>query len=557
MSIADPPSAAVRPAPVPDRAVAGTAVLPRPRTRPGTPRPSRAAHLIEGSLLVVAGLAAALAVALRFVGPKALWLDETLTVNIARLPLPKLFEALRHDGSPPAYYLLLHFWLRLFGSGTQTVRVLAGLLSLATLPAAWALGRAVGGRRVALALVIVLACNPFALRYGTENRMYSLVMLLATLAALTLIRCLQRPTVIRLFLFGLVCGFLLLTHYWALFLVAGLGAVLALVALRGPVRTPARMALAALCGGCLLFLPWAPSFYFQATNTGTPWADAASPMMLVKALGEFAGWETAGGMALFVLYLAAFVLLTAGLVLVAVRAARPLASLIGWRGPVPGSRWAGPAAAVAVGTMLIAVAGGMLAGAAFAYRYASVVLPLVALLVALGVTAVRGTRFGPVASAALLVAIAVLGTSVGAREILGQRTQAPVVAAQIVAAARPGDVVAFCPDQLGPAVSRLLPDRLYTEVTFPRWDDPERINWVDYAQINGAANVGVFARQVLNLAGSHQIWLVWESGYRTLGYSCQELRDTLEVSRPAYSEPVHSQPRKYYEHESLVRFAPA
>ena len=37
-------------------------------------------------------------------------------------------------------------------------------------------------------------------------------------------------------------------------------------------------------------------------------------------------------------------------------------------------------------------------------------------------------------------------------------------------------------------MSRLLPSRLYTQVTFPRWDDPARINWVDYAQINAATN---------------------------------------------------------------------
>ena len=40
----------------------------------------------------------------------ALWLDEALTVNIARLPLSQLQDALKHDGAPPLYYVLLHFW---------------------------------------------------------------------------------------------------------------------------------------------------------------------------------------------------------------------------------------------------------------------------------------------------------------------------------------------------------------------------------------------------------------------------------------------------------------
>lgn len=519
-------------------------------------RPSPAARRVAGGLLAVAGVVTVAAAALRFTGPRGLWLDEALTVNIARLPVPKLLEALRHDGSPPAYYLLLHGWIRVFGTGTHAVRALAGLLSLATLPAGWCLGRAIGGRRVATALLVILACNPFALRYGTENRMYSLVVLLATLAALALVRALQRPTVTRLVGFGATCGLLLLTHYWALYLVAGLGAALAVASLRGPVRGRARLALPALCGGCLLFVPWVPSFLFQATHTGTPWATAASPMMLIEALGEFAGWEKAPGVALFVVYMTGLVVVAAAVTSVAWRRGRRLAALIGWRRPAAGARWAGPVAAVAVGTMVIALVGGLVASAAFAYRYASVVLPLVALLVALGVVAVGRSRAGVVASAGVLVVIALLGTSAGASEILDARTQATMVAAQIQAAARPGDVVAYCPDQLGPAVSRLLPDRLYTQVTFPRWDDPSRINWVDYAQVNAAANTGLFARELLNLAGSHQVWLVWESGYRTLGHSCEALRDTLTVSRPDYSEPVHSQPGRYYEHESLMRFAP-
>ena len=507
--------------------------------------------------MLVAGIGVMVGVGLRFVGPSALWLDEAITVSISHLPLPKLFEALRHDGSPPAYYVLLHFWMRVFGTSTGAVRALAGVISVATLPAGWRLGRAIGGRRVGTAVVIVLACNPFALRYGTENRMYSLVMLLSTVAALLLVRALQRPTVIRLVGFGALCGLLLLTHYWALYLIAGLGGALLVASLWGPVRTRARLCLAALCGGSLLFVPWVPSFLFQAAHTGTPWATPASPMMLVQTLGEFAGWQKAPGIALFVLYVALLVVVLLGVSLLAWSPARPLLVRLGIRRRLPGSRWAGPAAGVAVGAILIGMVGGMLASAAFAYRYASVVMPLVALLVALGVTAVGRSRAGLATSAGVLVTIALLGSSAGASEIMDKRTQATDVAGQISADARPGDVVAFCPDQLGPAVSRLLPSRAFTEVTFPRFDDPARINWVDYAQINGAASPGAFAMALLNLAGSHQVWLVWEAGYRTLGRSCEQLRDTLMVARPDYSEPVRSQPSRFYEHESLVRFAPA
>jgi mannosyltransferase len=278
--------------------------------------------------------------------------------------------------------------------------------------------------------------------------------------------------------------------------------------------------------------------------------------MMIDAVGEFAGWELHLGIGLFVAYCVAFGVLAAAIVLRLAPVTRRLAGAIGWRRAVPGARFAGPVAGLFIVTMLLATVGGIIARAAFAYRYASVVMPLVVLLVALGVVAVGRTKVGPAAAAGVLAVLAVAGTMAGRQEISAPRTQAVAVASRIITEARPGDVVAYCPDQLGPAVSRLLPNQLLTQVTFPRFDDPARINWVDYGQVNKAANPGVFTRQILNLAGSHQIWLVWESGYRTLGRSCQEIRDALEVARPGHTQPVHSNGAKYYEHENLLRFAP-
>jgi mannosyltransferase len=554
MTLAEPPSELVQPPAVIDlRTGRDVGLPPAPPEAPVRRRWERALEIV---LLSVAVAATAVGVALRFTGPRALWLDEALTVNISRLPLTRLFDALRHDGSPPAYYVLLHYWMGVFGTGTRSVRALAGVCSVLALPFGWRLGSAVGGRRAAVATVVVLACNPFALRYGTENRMYSLVMLLALAACLALVRTLQRPTLARLISFGVLCGLLLLTHYWALYLLAAVGVCLLVASLLGPIKAHARLALVGLCAGGLLFLPWAPSFLFQVQHTGTPWSTPVDPSLFLWTLGEFAAWGRRLGIALFVIYCVLLGVLVLAVVLRRVPGGQRVADAVGWRRAVPGARFVLPAIALFLITLGIALAGGLLDGAAFAYRYSSVVLPLVVLLVALGVTAVDRSRLGAATAAGVLAAVAILGTVTGSEEILAQRTQAVQVAAQISAYAHPGDVVAYCPDQLGPAVSRLLPERLLTQVTFPRFDDPQRINWVDYARVNAAANPGVFANEILNMAAGHQIWLVWEAGYLTLGSDCEEILDALEVARPRSTEPVVSDPARYYEHESLVRFSP-
>ena len=51
-------------------------------------------------------------VVLRFLTHSALWLDEALTVDRARLPVSQIAGSVKQDGAPPLYYYLLHFWMR-------------------------------------------------------------------------------------------------------------------------------------------------------------------------------------------------------------------------------------------------------------------------------------------------------------------------------------------------------------------------------------------------------------------------------------------------------------
>src|SRR6478752_3738779 len=183
-------------------------------------------------VLAVVGVVA-LGVVLRFVCQSDMWADEVLSVNIAKLPFDRLMPALRHDGAPPLYYLLLHGWMRAFGSGPTAVRALSGLAGTLTLIPMWCIGRRLDDRRRRLALapadspnvvawsaLLLLALSPFAIRYSTEARMYALVMLFVTLGYLAVVRALERPTVFRLLAVALVTGALLYTHYWSFALLA-------------------------------------------------------------------------------------------------------------------------------------------------------------------------------------------------------------------------------------------------------------------------------------------------------------------------------------------------
>src|SRR5215210_7164648 len=53
------------------------------------------------------------------------WIDEGLSVGIADRPLSEIPAALRLDGSPPLYYVLLHLWISVVGTSEGGARSLS------------------------------------------------------------------------------------------------------------------------------------------------------------------------------------------------------------------------------------------------------------------------------------------------------------------------------------------------------------------------------------------------------------------------------------------------
>lgn len=103
------------------------------------------------------------------------------------------------------------------------------------------------------------------------------------------------------------------------------------------------------------------------------------------------------------------------------------------------------------------------------------------------------------------------------------RSDAARSAAAITAEASDGDVVVYCPDQLGPSTSRLLGDKL-DQVTYPSLDRPELVDWVDYKARLDAADPQAVAQQVLDRAGDHRIFLVYSTSYITHEETCPALQ---------------------------------
>jgi mannosyltransferase len=494
-------------------------------------RPSRAT-VIAVTAVLIAGLVSF------FWTRSDLWLDEALSVNIARLPLGQLQQALRHDGAPPLYYALLHVWTAVLGSGDWAVRSLSGVCMVGAAIGLWFVGRRIAGRSGAWISVMLFAANPYAVRYATETRMYALEILLVTWGILAFRRALEAPTVKRLVPFGGIVALLLYTQYWTLYLLLVTFGLLVLFAWRGPHRVAARRMLLAFAVAGLTFIPWLPTFLYQRAHTGTPWGTPVFPgVPFGYTLRDFSGGDEQEGWVLLVPLIGFLLLGLFG------RASDDRRVEIDLR-TQPAARWE----AIALGaTLAVGLTLNYLAGGAFQSRYSALVFPFFIVLVARGVT----TLVDPRVRAGVLTVVIALGFVGAGRNIVTNRTEAGDVAAVLRADAAPGDVVVYCPDQLGPAVHRLAPGGL-DEVTYPDFAAPGIVNWVDYTARLGLADPTAFARAALDRARDHTLWYVTSPGYITHPVVCGTLSSLFALSRTR-TVRVTSDDR-IFEHPGLQEF---
>ena len=502
-----------------------TALQERPavaQPAPGSPLAGRA-----GLVLVWVALATCLAglVAGLFSGP--LWLDEALSVEIASLPLPEMISALRRDGSPPLYYLLLQAWMATFGTGTVAVRLLTTLMVPLALLLAHRLGHRLGGLAGARATVVVLAVLPWTMRFGSEARMYLLVVVLVLAGALALLQVREAPSRGAQAGLAAASGALLLTHYWSLFLLAAV-ALLHLPGLWRREGPALRVAAAGALGG-VLFLPWLPSFLFQVTYTGAPWAVPPGALELLRTPRYWGSGDVDER-----------TLLTALII--------PLAVAAGVRAP---ASWrVRPMLGVLGLTLVLAWLQTALMGGAYTGRYTAVVVPLVAAVIGFGAVSLPGRRW-PVLALALVVAV---GAVSGVRGAAIPRTSADEVAEAFTAAASEGDFLLYCPDQLGPPTARLIGPG-YRQVVYPELDRPELIDWVGYTARNDAAEPAQVAQRVHAVAAGRTVFVLKAAGYRTFESDCNdvlvELQRLRDVPERVYGETTGVNAQQLY------RFDPA
>jgi hypothetical protein len=368
------------------------------------------------------------------------WIDEGISVGVAQFPFADIPSALRLDGNPPVYYLLLHVWLRLFGDSVAAAHSLSTLFALATVPGTYLLARRPLGRRVALGATAVAATLPFLTYFGQETRMYAMVAFLSVVVAGLHLRLFDRGARRTQVALSLVLIVLLYTHTWGVFLVGGsvmaVGARILLESSRADRIRVLRIGFLVHLAAAVAWAPWIPILAKQARETGAPWSLRPTLQMLIEGIASIAQPTVPA-----VVFLCAVVF--GGTVLAGAA-----------RGQVDGPSVAEPAEARELGNHAVVLAVMFVATILFAW-VSSLVSPAWAnryMAVLIGPAVLLGgillTRAGRAPLLVLVLLVAMWGTSTQGARLRDKATPEAMVKA-VAPELRPGDlVVSVHPEQL-------------------------------------------------------------------------------------------------------------
>lgn len=200
-----------------------------------------------------------------------MWTDEALSVLLSAYSPALICFHTAQDVHPPLYFLLLHGWMTVFGTGVFALRAMSVLAGVVTVVLSVWLVSLIASRRAAILAGLLLALLPISVRYSQEVRMYSLqdVWLMgATIALIYWVKNPQRYRYLVMYTLLMTAGFY--THYFAGLCVVAHWLYLSLLRFQPSkeyhlVTRPSWW----LANGAVVFLyvPWIPDLIGQLSDT--------------------------------------------------------------------------------------------------------------------------------------------------------------------------------------------------------------------------------------------------------------------------------------------------
>jgi mannosyltransferase len=148
-----------------------------------------------------------------------IWFDEAFSVYHAQASIGHILNTCMWDINPPGYLIVLHYWIKWFGTSEFAIRSLSLVSFSLGISLLFKTFQKYISFDVALYTVIFLFFSNEIFYYSHEARGYGVIFLEVTLSLRLLFSILEKPNWLKVLLLGLLYGFMIYTHYLVVFII--------------------------------------------------------------------------------------------------------------------------------------------------------------------------------------------------------------------------------------------------------------------------------------------------------------------------------------------------
>ena len=144
---------------------------------------------------------------------QSFWRDEAFSYLLAKKNIQEIIFLTAQDYNPPLYYLILHFWIKIFGSSEIAIRSLSLIFFWATIYIFYLFlvkVLKIKSTLFTISYLLLVTLNPLLLYFAFEARMYTMF---AFFSSLSFYAFYQKKS--KLYIISSILGFY--THYFMIF----------------------------------------------------------------------------------------------------------------------------------------------------------------------------------------------------------------------------------------------------------------------------------------------------------------------------------------------------
>jgi len=223
-------------------------------------------------------------------GGESIWLDERCSVRFASLNVSDIFF-LQGEKNPPLYYIILHWWINIFGDSETSIRLPSVIFGFLSIFMIYKIGNQLFNKDVGLLSSLLSGLSVFHIRYSQEARTFSLCAFLTLLSIYFFIRLIEDRSFKHLISYTLASTLLMYSHLYGLFIIISQNIYLVVLFFLSKELFKLNIKRWILAQFLLivLFIPWIQIFIAQTFGfvKGDTWIPIPSLLSIVKSFGAY------------------------------------------------------------------------------------------------------------------------------------------------------------------------------------------------------------------------------------------------------------------------------